>query len=409
MQQRAAAAGYVIVNAAERADVVVVNTCSFIQSATEESIEAVLDALGEQGKKPMRPVIVAGCMPARFGAELEEALPEVAHFVPCSKEDDIVAVLESVVGKAELTEPTAASGTHTAPVWAYVKISDGCNRWCSFCTIPLIRGRYHSFSAQTIFKQVSNLVQGGTKEIVLIGQDTGIWGADLGNTYNLAWLLATLANAHPQARFRVMYTEPEGVTDELLDVLATRANVCAYLDIPLQHVVPHILHSMNRTGSAEQFTALVEHIRKAVPHITLRTTFIAGFPGETEEDFEQLLDFVQQGLFDYVGVFAYSQEEGTKAAKLPQQVPEDIKYARARQLRDEADSVSAALVAARVGTQCQVLIEGAEEDGQLYGRAASQAPEVDGVTYVSAGKPGDIVSVCIEDTLLYDMEGEVHA
>lgn len=402
-------AGFCIVDSKDQADAVVVNTCSFIQSATEESIEAVLEATeGEDGKT--RPVIVAGCMPARFGEELEEALPEVSSFVPCSKEDDIVAILQQFFPHfSEHACQSASADVHglDKPVWAYVKISDGCSRWCSFCTIPSIRGPYRSFSAESICTEVRKLHSLGTKEIVLIGQDTGLWGSDFDEPSSLAWLLQYLAQTFSDIRFRVMYTEPEGITDELLTVLQSMPNVCRYLDIPLQHVVPHILKAMNRKGSGKEFASLIQHIRQLIPDVTLRTTFIAGFPGESEEDFEELLDFVQEGYFDYVGVFAFSPEEGTKAATLDDQVPVDVKEARARQLRDEADSVSATLIAERIGASFQVLIEATEEDGQVYGRAACQAPEVDGVTYVNRGLPGNLVTVRIDDTLLYDMEGEV--
>lgn len=403
MTERLRDAGARITAAIDRCDVASINTCSFIQSATEESIEAVLDAL--EGREGGRRVIVCGCMPARYGDDLAGSLPEADGFVPCSREDDIVQVVSSVTGW--MPHP---DGTHVevpGASFAYLKISDGCDRWCSFCTIPQIRGRYHSFASADILAEARRLAESGTREIVLIGQDTGIWGTDIDEGHDLAWLVRHLTEELPSVRFRIMYTEPEGVTDGLLDAIADAPNACAYLDIPLQHVSPHILKAMRRTGSADRFRSLVEHVRKRIPDITLRTTLMCGFPGETEEDFEELVAFVQEGLFQYVGVFAYSPEEGTRAASLPDQVPEDVREARARELRDEADSVSAALISARVGQSACVVVDGVEEDGQAYGRAECQAPEVDGVTYVDAGSPGDVLSVKIEDTLLYDMEGTV--
>lgn len=215
-----------------------------------------------------------------------------------------------------------------------------------------------------------------------------------------------LAGAFPDTWLRVMYVQPEGVTDALLAVMAARENVCSYLDIPLQHVSEPLLRAMNRPGSAEKFAAAIEHIRALVPDITLRTTLIAGFPGETEGEFEALCDFVAEAPFDYVGVFPYSREEGTAAYDLPDQLDEDEKAERAQILRDVADTACAARVAARIGRSYRVLVEGAEEDGQLYGRAQCQAPEVDGVTFIEAGEIGSFVDVVITDTLLYEMEGE---
>ena len=422
MRRRLAAAGYDVDAAPEQADAVVVNTCSFIQAATEESLEAVFDAVSlpqmEAGKGA---VIVAGCMPARYGVELEAELGEASAFVPCADEERIVEVVRRCVGPAgagaagaEAAEggARAASGPEgreregQGAVSAYVKISDGCDRFCSYCTIPFIRGRYHSFPYEQIAEDVEREIASGAREIVLIAQDTGRWGADLPDGRDLAWLVDTLAEAHPDTWFRVMYLQPEGATDELLSVMAARENVCSYLDIPLQHVSKPILRAMNRRGDAAAFRALIERIEAAVPDITLRTTLIAGFPGETDEQFEELLDFVSEGLFHYVGVFPYSREEGTTAFDLPNQIDEDEKAERAQVLRDAADAACGPRIAERIGKGAIVLVEGTEEDGQRFGRAQCQAPEVDGVTYVSRGEIGAFVSCTIADTLLYEMEGE---
>lgn len=420
MRKRLTAAGYGVTDEPERADAVVVNTCSFIQSATEESLEAIFEAaslprvaLGEAV------VIVAGCMPARYGDELQGELTEAAAFLPCSKEDDIVEVVARALATAAPAGGAAASGAHPAPAaaveccgeepaptFAYVKISDGCDRWCSYCTIPLIRGRYRSFTFDVVRADVAEHVAAGVREIVLIAQDTGRWGADFDEPRTLAQLMDALASEFPDTWFRVLYLQPEGVTDELLDVMAAHDNICRYLDIPLQHVDAALLHAMNRRGSREAFEQLFERIYRRIPDITLRTTLIAGFPGETDEQFDELCDFVEESPFDYIGVFAYSREEGTRAHDLPNQVDDDEKVERAQRLRDVADAVCAPRVNARIGQEHRVLIEGQEEDGQLYGRAMCQAPEVDGVTYVEGGNVGDVVSVRIVDTLMYEMEGE---
>ena len=408
MRAKAKAAGYRIEQDPEKADAIVINTCSFIQSATEESLEAIFEAAGmENVASGDAKLIVAGCMPARYGDELAAELTEACAFVPCSKEDDLGEILNALFGGSpERTASDDDSNDEPSSVSAYVKISDGCDRFCSYCAIPYIRGRYHSFALEDIDREVAAHVAKGAREIVLIAQDTGRWGQDFEEPSSLAALMGELAQRYPSTWFRVMYVQPEGITDELLKTIADRDNICSYLDIPLQHVDKTLLHAMNRAGSREKYLALAERIRAAIPDVTLRTTLIAGFPGETEDQFEELCDFVSEGLFDYIGVFAYSREEGTAAYELPGQIDEDIKAERAQTLRDLADASCTPRIAQRVGQEMDVLVEGIEEDGQLFGRAMCQAPDVDGETYLTEGNVGDIVRVRIADTLLYEMEAE---
>lgn len=418
MQSQLRRAGFAIESDPAAADAVVVNTCSFIQSATEESLEAIFEVAGMPNVAAGAALIVAGCMPARYGDDLADELQEAAAFVPCSKEDDIVTVVAHALSLDSETRQALQAATlgavpegaialeGTRAVSAYVKISDGCDRFCSYCTIPYIRGRYHSFPYKDVRSDVAQRVSEGVHEVVLIAQDTGRWGQDFDEPLTLAWLASKLADEFPDTWFRIMYIQPEGVTDELLRAVASHSNICNYFDIPLQHVQPRILKAMHRKGSREEYEQLMDHVRELVPGVTLRTTLIAGFPGETEDDFDELCDFVEEGLFDYIGVFAYSREEGTRAYSLPDQVEDDEKAYRAQRLRDLADDVCTPIVASRIGSQVDVLIEGAEEDGQVFGRAMCQAPEVDGVTYVEDGTPGEIRRVTIVDTLLYEMEGE---
>lgn len=408
MQERLAVAGFAIVDDPMRAQAIVVNTCSFIQSATEESIEVILDAASlDNVRDGSCKLIVAGCMPARYGEDLENELTEVHSFVPCSKEDDIADVVERALGLASDDAAVDQSSTlRRTGVSAYVKISDGCDRFCSYCTIPFIRGGYRSFTYEAILQEVRKQIDLGVREIVLIAQDTGRWGEDFDSEDTLASLMGRLAERFPSTWFRVMYLEPEGVTDELLETMRAHGNICNYLDIPLQHVDATLLEAMNRRGSRCEFEELIARIRTRIPDITLRTTLIAGFPGETEDQFEELCDFVEQGYFDYVGAFAFSREEGTRAYDLDDQLEEDEKLERMQRIRDIADSVCSQLVATRIGKTMDVLIEGVEEDGQLYGRAMCQAPDVDGVVYVEDGTIGEIASITISDTLLYEMEGE---
>ena len=403
MQQDLIRAGYSIIDIEQPSEVIVVNTCSFIQSAIEESLDAVFEIAGLDPVKAGRTkLVVCGCMPSRFGDDLADELTEADRFVACKEEDDIVEIVDGLLGISSVRDSVEVEFEY-APS-EYVKISDGCNRFCSFCTIPYIRGRYHSFSYDEIVADVEAKVAAGTKEIVLIAQDSGIWGLDLKPRENLASLLKRLAEAYPETWFRVMYLQPAGMTDELLDVMATHKNICKYFDIPLQHCDPDILKSMNRSGSRKEYEDMVARIRARIPEITLRTTLIVGYPGETEEQFEDLCDFVEETEFDYVGIFAYSPEDGTPAAEMPNQIDDDTKQERLQELRDISDSISSHVISQRVGKEMDVLVLGQEEDGQIYGRAMCQAPDVDGVTYLDEGVVGEVRTVTISDTLLYEME-----
>jgi len=416
MRDKVIAAGMELTDSIEEAEVVVVNTCSFIQEATEESLEAIfelsdLDAV-KSGKTRL---IVAGCMPSRYGKDLEGELKEATAFLPCDKEESIVQVIEDLLGiEVSATKPfdqavqinlNDEKSRELSPS-VYVKISEGCDRYCSYCTIPFIRGRYRSYPLDEIEGDVQSKIVRGAREIVLIAQDTGRWGKDLPGELDLAHLLKTLAAKHPDTWFRMMYLQPEGVSEALLEVVATFPNICKYLDIPFQHSNTEILSLMNRTGSSKEYKALITHIRECIPSITLRTTMIAGFPGETEKAFEELCAFIEECDFDYVGVFPYSQEEGTKAAELPGQIDEPTKLNRAQRIRDLADALSISKISAKVDTELDVLILGKDEEGQLFGRAQCQAPDVDGVVFLETGKIGDIISLIVEDTFLYDMEGK---
>lgn len=405
MQQDLIRAGYTIAGPEDECDAVVVNTCAFIQPAIEESLDAIFELAAQDAVvSGDTKLVVCGCLPSRFGDDLSAELTEPDRFVPCKDESNLVAILDDL-----LDVPTSANAHQedvefTYEPSEYVKISDGCSRFCSFCTIPFIRGRYHSFPLEQVAEEVRQKVQGGAKEIVLIAQDSGIWGTDFEEPDTLAHLLGVIAEEHPSTWFRVMYLQPAGVTDELLDVMASHENVCEYFDIPLQHCSAEILSSMNREGSREEIESLLSRIRTALPNVTLRTTLIVGYPGETDDQFEDLCDFVSEADFDYVGIFPYSAEDGTRAAKLPDQIDEDVKMERLQELRDIADAVSTQRISSRIGSKQDVLVLGFEEDGQLYGRTQLQAPDVDGVTYVEEGTVGEFLPAKIVDTLLYEME-----
>lgn len=418
MKTLVAQTSYELCEKSDEADVLVVNTCSFLTEAVEESLAVIFDILNDEGFIARdAKLIVTGCMPARFGEELSVSLYEASGFLPASQEDEIVSLIEQLTGVpsgAGLSDAGPADNAlRTAEeVFSYVKISDGCDRFCSYCTIPFIRGRYYSRPFVEIEKEIAVLTSQGVKEIILIGQDTGIWGSDFPEKSTLAELLKTLAKTYPDTWFRVMYLQPEGLTNELLDVFATMPNVCKYLDIPLQHANPRILKEMNRSGSGEEFLEMLNRLRERVPGIALRTTLIAGFPSETRAEAHELSTFLQDAQLDYAGVFPYSQEEGTRAGSRTDQVPLRTRRARAQRFRDLSDEIGFKRAQGRVGEIVDVLVEGYENDGdkvELVGRMMTQAPEIDGVVHidVASARIGDIVKVKLIDSFCYEYDGEV--
>lgn len=414
------AADYQEVDSAQDADAVIINTCSFLASATSESIETTL-ALAEEVNEGVRAtrIIMCGCVPSRYGDQLPQELPEVSAFVRADEEDGIVAIVDDVLG-VERDMPSFIPNikrTVEGSV-AYVKISDGCDRFCSFCAIPYIRGRYHSRPADRIIAEARELVAGGVKEIVLIGQDTGIWGKDFKDENdgpaNLAQLLVALAEALRPLHvwIRALYLQPEGMTDELIAAIRDTPEVLPYIDIPVQHCNERVLKSMHRSGSEQQLDELFAHLRSEIPGMVIRTTSLVGFPGETDEEAEQMLAFMDRNSFDYTSVFAYSREEGTRAAEMDDQVDEDVKLERAQKALDLAEALGFAATASHVGETAEVIIDGIEEnDGfsEFIGHAWFQAPDSDGAVHLDIEEAciGDIVTVEFTDSFCYELVGHV--
>ncbi len=413
-------AGYEEVFDAGDADAVIVNTCSFLASATSESIETTL-ALAEDVAEGVRGtrIVMCGCVPSRYGDELPPELPEVAAFVRTDEEDGIVAVMDRVLGVDRDVPPFIPSVKRTVEsAVAYVKISDGCDRYCSFCAIPYIRGRYHSRSAESILAEVRDLVAGGVREIVLIGQDTGIWGNDFKGEVegpsNLAQLMVAVAEAvRPEHVWvRVLYLQPEGMTDELIAAIRDTPEVLPYIDIPVQHCSARVLKAMHRPGSADQLSELFAKLREQIPNMVIRTTSLVGFPGETDEEAAEMLEFMDREGFDYTSVFPYSQEEGTFAAKMDGQVDEDVKLERTQAAMDLAEALGFAATAAHVGEVAEVIVDGVEETDEgpeLIGHAWFQAPDSDGAVHleVTDAAVGDILKVKFTDSFCYELVGEV--
>lgn len=420
MRSLLSAAGYGEATDAQSADVVIINTCSFLASATSESIETTLQ-LAEEVSDGIRnaPIVMCGCVPSRYGSDLPNELPEVAAFVRTDEEDGIVAVVDEVTG-------TVRSGTAMLPsikrtvegTVAYLKISDGCDRFCSFCAIPYIRGRYHSRSAASILEEAKSLVAGGVRELVLIGQDTGIWGEDFDQTvegpHTLAELLIELAEAvRPELVWiRVLYLQPEGMTDELIATIRDTPEVLPYIDIPVQHCCERVLSAMNRSGSEEELEALFARLRREIPDMVIRTTYLTAFPGETEDEVDAMLDFMDRVGFDYTSVFPYSPEEGTRACEMPDQIDETTKVERSQRAIDLAESLGFAATASHVGETSLVIVDGVEEgeDGpELIGHAWFQAPDCDGAVHldITDATVGDVLNVRFVDSFCYELVGEV--
>ena len=411
------AAGFAEADGVDDADAAIVNTCSFLASATEESVEATLE-LAEGRAEGVRscPIIMCGCVPSRYGDELPEQLPEVAAFVRSEDEDGIVGVVADVLG-ISVAAPILDAGAMLRTVQgasAFVKISEGCDRFCAFCAIPYIRGRYHSRPADEIVAEVSALMEQGVREVILIGQDTGIWGSDFEGDQTLAKLLVRVAEAvRPYSGWvRVLYLQPEGMTDELIGAIRDTPEVLPYIDIPIQHCSERVLKAMGRSGDPEQLHALFARLRDEIPGMVLRTTGMAGFPGETDEEADELYDFIEAEEFDYTSVFAYSQEEGTRAAAMPDQVDEDVKLERTQRLIDLVEELGFSATAKHVGERVKVIIDGVEEteDGvELIGHTWFQAPDCDGAVHIQSGEAavGDIVTVDLVDSFCYEMVGMI--
>jgi len=414
-------AGYKPVEGPLDAQLIVVNTCGFIRSATEESIETILELA--QAKKLGRCefLVVVGCLPQRYGRKLVKSMPEVDLFVGTSSFVHLVEILarkqKDDLERLNLEPPRFLMNSKTprtlsAPFYsAYLKVAEGCSNRCSFCTIPAIRGPYRSRPLNDLLQEAEWLASQGVIELNLVAQDTTAYGTDLGATLRLPDLLEALAKIGKFHWIRLLYAYPQKIDANLLKTMASYESICNYLDLPLQHVSGHLLKAMGRTGSAEEFLELVTAIREYLPEVTLRTTLIVGFPGERQEDFQELYEFVEKARFQRLGLFAYSPEKGTRAALLSDPVEESFKIQRVQALAALQEKISLDYNSRLVGTAQPVLIEGVsdESDLLLQARLASQAPEVDGCVLINKGfgKVGEIVAARITEAHPHDLIGEI--
>ena len=412
--------GFTLVEDVADADVAIVNTCGFIESAKQESIEEIIELgkLKDEGK--IKKIIATGCLAQRYKEEISQNLPEVDAVVGIGANENIADIVEQVLAdeKVEtfpdnLLLPLDGKRIQSTPqYYAYIKIAEGCSNCCTYCAIPMIRGKFRSRKMENIISEATELANNGVKELIVIAQDTTKYGTDLYGEPSLAKLLKELCKIDGFKWIRVLYCYPENLTDELIDTIATEEKIVKYIDLPLQHCTQSVLERMNRKGSIEELKEKINKLRAKVPNITIRTTFITGFPGETEEDFNALAEFAKEMKFQRLGCFAYSQEENTKAATFPDQIDEEIKQKRADIIMEQQQLIMDEYCNQLLGQTVEVLCEGFDRYAEcFFGRTQGDCPEVDGVVFFSAPdrrpQAGEFVKVKIDDYLGCDPIGEM--
>lgn len=417
---------YEITNDPSEAEIIIVNTCGFIESAKEESINTILQMAEYKKSGSCKYIIVTGCLSQRYAEELFNELPEADAIAGVEVYDEIGSIIKRVMNgerfiMLERSKPdviytskeTFLPRILTTPSYtAYLKIAEGCDNCCSYCAIPKIRGPYRSKPMEQVLKEAKALAENGVKELIVVAQDTTRYGEDLpGGKLLLADLLKELNKIESLKWIRVMYCYPNNFTDELIETFASLDKVCKYVDLPLQHASNRLLASMNRYDTREEVETLLAKLRKRIPGIVIRTTFIVGFPGETDADFEELKEFVEQQRFENAGVFAYSQEDGTVAGAMPNQIPDEIKQERYHELMALQAQISEEIHKDTEGQTLEVLVEGIEEDGSglHYGRSYREAPDIDGLVFIENPgdiKPGCFVKVNILQGFTYESVGE---
>ncbi len=423
MMARLADAGYAFAEEPGLSDIVLLNTCGFITAAKEEAIEWLNELITLKNEGTIKYIVVTGCLSERYREEFLREYPEVDAIVGIAEYEKIAEILGEMTkehagqlcyfGKKEQHSMEGKRIISTLPHYAYLRIADGCDNCCTYCAIPQIRGRYRSRPIENIVEEARKLAEDGVKELVVIAQDTTRYGMDLYGELSLAKLLNELCKIDKLKWIRILYAYPERITDELIDTMAKQDKIVKYLDIPLQHCDGGLLKKMNRHGDENSLKALVAKLRERIPGITLRTTFITGFPGETEEQFNALGEFAQEMRFERMGCFAYSEEEGTIAAAMPNQVDEEVREHRKEILEEQQDTRVAEMYEAMIGDEAEVVVEGFDRYAELYfGRSAMFAPEIDGMIYFTASKDrklfiGEFVQVRFNEVLDNNLIGEV--
>ena len=415
-----ASKGYQIVDDETQADVIVVNTCSFIHDAKEESIQTILEMAEYKTEGRLKALIVTGCLAQRYQQEILDEIPEVDAVLGTTAYDKIIEIVdEALAGKTQVkladtdalplvdTKRLVTTGGH----FAYLKIAEGCDKHCTYCIIPKLRGNFRSVPMERLVKEAEELVEQGVKELILVAQETTLYGKDIYGEKSLHKLLKRLCEIDGLYWVRVLYCYPEEIYDELIQVMKEEDKICNYLDLPIQHASDAILKRMGRRTSKQQLIDLVEKLRREIPDITLRTTLITGFPGETEEDHEEVMEFVDQLEFDRLGVFTYSAEENTPAATMPDQVPEEVKEDRQAEIMELQQEIVFEQAENMVGREVLVMIEGKVADENAYvGRTYKDAPNVDGFIFINTDEElmsGDFAMARVTGALEYDLIGEL--
>ncbi len=409
--------GYELSEDSRQANIFVVNTCGFVDQAKAESLEEIWRIISLKKEDKTKKLIVAGCLAQRYPDQLWKEIPEINGILGIAEIKNISKVCDEIVQNKRicLVSPPIAKENEKVVKrevsdrpFAYLRIADGCNNCCTYCSIPLIRGKYRSRSIESLVREAEFLTKKGVKEINLIAQDTTLYGVDIYGKPQLPRLLSSLSEIPEIKWIRILYTHPAHYSDELIEAIASNPKVCKYLDIPLQHISDRLLSVMNRRVKRKEILNLLEKLRKKISGLTLRTTFLVGFPGENESDFNQLLDFTEQIKFDRVGVFTYSREENTKAYDLKHQIPSKIKLDRWDRLLLLQQKISLEKNKSKIGKKMTVLVEGKSEENGFFGRSQAEAPEVDGLIYIKGNKikVGDFVEVKITEALDYDLIGQ---
>ncbi len=411
--------GFEIVGEAESADIVIINTCGFIDNAKKEAIETILDVAELKKEGIIKAIVVTGCLAQRYKDEIMSEMPEVDAVIGIGANSEIASVCKRVMSgesvcsfPSKLSLPIDGDRILTTPSYfAYIKIAEGCSNCCSYCAIPSIRGKFRSRKMENIIEEAKSLAETGVKELIVVAQDTTKYGLDLYGELKLSALLKELCKIDGIEWIRLLYCYPESITDELIKTIAEEDKICNYIDIPLQHSEDEILSSMNRKSKKSEILALISKLRKAIPDIIIRTTFIVGFPGESEENFEALCEFVSSIEFDRYGCFAYSPEEGTPASKMPCQIDDEVKIKRATILNELQDRIFDKKQERLLGKTMRAIVDGFSEDDMLYfGRTYMDSPEIDTCLIISTEDeltPGQFVEVKIIAADGCDLVGEV--
>lgn len=413
------AAGFEITNEEEKAEVIIVNTCGFIESAKAEAIENIIEVSSFKQSGALKSLIVTGCLAERYKEQILSEIPEVDSVVTLGSNKNIVDIVRNALdGKKELYSseksdlPLTGERILTTPFYtAYLKVAEGCNNRCTYCAIPDIRGNFRSLPIEDCVAEAKKLAANGVKELIVVAQDTTNYGADIYGKPSLPELLKELIKIDGIHWIRILYTYPDKITDELLDLMASEEKLVPYLDIPIQHASDKILKRMNRKGSSEDIKSLIKKIREKIPEITLRTSLITGFPGETEEDFTALAEFVNEIKFDRLGCFAYSEEEGTPAAEFEDQIEPQLRQDRSENIMNDQLTIAEDKNQEKIGSTVEVLVEGYDSYIKcFYGRSPADAPDIDGKVFFMSGKNlevGSFVKVLINDVIEYDLLGEI--